>query len=47
VALGMALLVAEHHPQAAVTLVPAAVAGTVLFEVFGPLLTARILTRTR
>ncbi len=47
VALGMALLVAERHPQAAVTLVPAAVAGTVLFEVFGPLLTARILTRTR
>ncbi|MEZ5658815.1 MAG: cation:proton antiporter [Burkholderiaceae bacterium] len=47
VALGMALLVTERFPQAAATLVPAAVAGTLVFEIGGPLLTAHILARTR
>ncbi len=43
VAMGMALLAAERYPEAAGELVAVAVAGTIVFETIGPVLTRRSL----
>jgi hypothetical protein len=43
VAMGMALLAAERHPDVAGQLIAVAVAATVVFEIFGPVLTRRLL----
>lgn len=43
VAMGMALLVAERFPEIATDLIAVAVAGTIVFEIVGPLMTRRTL----
>ncbi len=45
VALGMALVAANHFPQLAETLLVVAIGATVVFEVVGPILTQRALRR--
>ena len=41
--MGMALLVAERYPAIAGDLLAVAVAGTIIFETIGPILTRRSL----
>jgi Kef-type K+ transport system membrane component KefB len=43
VAIGMALLAAERHPDVAGQLIAVAVAATVVFEILGPILTRQLL----
>ena len=43
VAMGMALLAAERYPAQAGELIAVAVAGTIFFEIFGPILTRHLL----
>jgi Kef-type K+ transport system membrane component KefB len=45
VALGMALVAANHFPQLAETLLAVTIGATVVFEVIGPILTQRALRR--
>lgn len=43
IAMGMALLAAERYPAVAADLIAVAVAGTIVFEIFGPILTRHLL----
>lgn len=45
VALGMALIAGQRFPEAADTLLPVAIGATVVFELFGPVLTRMSLNR--
>ena len=46
IAIGMALVVSQRIPEVGAAVLSATVAGTVVFEVFGPILTRRIVERS-
>jgi Kef-type K+ transport system membrane component KefB len=45
VAMGMALVASNAYPETADIVIPVAISATVIFEIFGPMVTARVMTR--